>query len=50
VLEMRGLLVLGRPEVDENELVREVALFGYHGHFARAGGQWCSVKFEWCHG
>jgi len=50
VLEMRGLLVLGHPEVDGNEFIRDVALFGYHGHFARAGRQRCSVKYDWCHG
>ena len=38
VLEVRWLLVLRRLNVDENELVLEVALFGDQGNAARAGG------------
>ena len=49
VLEVRWLLVLGRLHVDGNDLIRDVALFGYQGHAARAGRQRRSVKFE-CHG
>ena len=49
VLEVRWLLVLGRLHVDGNDLVRDVPLFRYQGHAARAGRQRRSVKFE-CHG
>jgi hypothetical protein len=38
VLEVRRLLVLAFHKVDGNELVRDVALLGYQGHAARAGG------------
>jgi len=48
VFEVSGLLVLAYREVDRNELIGDVALFGYEGHAARARGSWMSVKFE-CH-
>jgi hypothetical protein len=38
VLEVRRLLVLAFHKVDGNELVRDIALLGYQGHAARAGG------------
>jgi len=49
VLEVGRLLVLSRREVDGNELVGNVALFGYEGHTTRANRPWISMKFE-CHG
>jgi len=48
VLEVGWLLVLCYLKVDGNDLVLEVALFGYQGNATRAGGQRGSVKFE-CH-
>jgi hypothetical protein len=49
VLEVRRLLMFGRLKVDGNELIRDVAFFGYYRHNARVGGHLGSVKFE-CHG
>ncbi len=46
VLEVRRLLMLCRLKVNGNDLVWDVAFFGYQGHAARAGGQRGSVKFE----
>ena len=46
---MRVLFMLARLEVDSNEFILDVALFGYQGHAACAGGHRGSVKFE-CHG
>ena len=37
VLEVRWLLVLSRPKVDGNDLVRDMTLFGDQGNAARAG-------------
>jgi hypothetical protein len=37
VLEVRRLLVLAATDVDGDEFIRDVALFGYQGHAARAG-------------
>ena len=48
VLDVRCLLVLSRVEVDGNDLVAEVALFGNQSNATRAGGLRDSVKFE-CH-
>jgi hypothetical protein len=46
VLEVQWLLVLSRPNVDGNDLILEVALFGNQGNAARAGGYRGSVDFE----
>jgi hypothetical protein len=48
VLEVRRLLMLGHRHVHGNELIRDVALFGYQSHAPRAGRTCGSVKFE-CH-
>jgi len=48
VSEVRWLLVLGLLEVDGDDFVGDVALFGYQGHAACASGEWDSVKLE-CH-
>jgi len=49
VREVRGLLVLGRGEVDGDDFVGDVALFGYHRHAARAGGHRETVELECGH-
>ena len=38
VLEVSGLLIVALLKVNGNELVRYVALFGYHGHYTRVSG------------
>jgi len=48
VNEVRRLLVLGLLEVDGDDFIGDVALFGYQGHAACASGEWDSVKLE-CH-
>ena len=50
VLDVWLLLMLARLEVDSNELILDVALFGYQGYAARAGGYRHSVKFKCRHG
>jgi len=49
VREVRKLLVVGRREVDGDEFVGDVALFGYHRHAARAGGHRETVELECGH-
>ena len=46
VCKVRLLLVFARLEVDENEFIRDVAFFGYHGYATRASGLWGSVELE----
>ena len=46
VLEVRRLFMLSRHKVDDDELIRDVALFGYHRSAAHAGGHFGSMKFE----
>jgi hypothetical protein len=50
VLEVSGLLMIALPEVDGDEVVRYVALFGYHSHETCVSGhrRWGSVELE-CH-
>jgi hypothetical protein len=45
-MEVRRLLVLCRLKVNGNDLVWDVAFFGYQDHAACGGGQRGSVKFE----
>ena len=49
VREVRRLLLFARLEVDRDEFIGDVALFGYQGHDTRARGRGGSVKLE-CHG
>jgi hypothetical protein len=49
VREVRGLLVLGRREVDGDDFVGDVALFGNHRHAARAGRHRETVELECGH-
>ena len=49
VLEVRRLLVLASRQVDDNDLIRDIAFLGYQGYAARAGRQRGSVNFECCH-
>jgi hypothetical protein len=49
VLEVRRLLLFARSEVDEDEFIGDVALFGYQGYDARVCRRGGSVKLE-CHG
>jgi hypothetical protein len=37
MLEVRRLLMLAALDVDSDQFIRDVALFGYQGHAARAG-------------
>ena len=46
VLDVRWLPGFTTRKVDGDELVRDVALFGYDGHAARASGHVISVNFD----
>ena len=46
VREVGGLLMITPLEVDADEFIGDVALFGYYGHGARASGHRGSVKLE----
>jgi len=48
VRNVRLLLMLSRREVDGDEFIGNVALFGYLGHAPRASGYVIPVKLE-CH-
>ena len=49
VLEVRRLFLFARSEVDGDEFIGDVALFGYQGYDARVCGRGGSMKLE-CHG
>ena len=46
VREVGGLLVIALLEVDADEFIGDVALFGNYGHDACVSGKWRSVKLE----
>jgi hypothetical protein len=50
VHEVRRLLLFALLEVDGDEFIGDVALFGDQGHDARVSGRGGSVKLERCHG
>ena len=47
VLEVHRLLLLAALDVDGDEFIRDVALFGYQCHAAHAGDLWVSVECEY---
>jgi hypothetical protein len=47
VFEVPRMLMLSLSEVDEDQFIGDVALFGYQGHAARVRGILGSVKLEY---